>query len=300
MKRVLTLIGRVVVTLVVVAAAAAVGYGLWSRYMLEPWTRDGRVRADIVTVAPDVSGLVISVDVQDNAVVKKGDLLFRIDPDRFAYARDKADAAVAAARAAVDQTRLDEARYDQLTGVTSEQKIEEARSARLKAEADFRSAVAARGVAQLDLDRAQIRAPVNGVVANLSLRPGDYISAGKGALALIDTDSLRVEGYFEETKLPRIAIGAPARITFPGQSVTIRGHVESIAGGIEDRERTDGAGSLANVNPTFTWVRLAQRIPVRIAIDSVPDGVRLIAGQTATVAIDPPSANAAANAAHAP
>lgn len=111
------------------------------------------------------------------------------------------------------------------------------------------------------------------------------MSAGRPALALIDTNSLRVEGYFEETNLPRIRIGAPAVVTFPGQAVTIRGHVESIAGGIEDRERTDAAGTLANVNPTFTWVRLAQRVPVRIAIDSAPDGVRLIAGTTATIEV---------------
>jgi RND family efflux transporter MFP subunit len=276
---------RAVPTLVIVAAAIAVGFWLWDHYMLQPWTRDGRVRADVINVAPDVSGLVSEVAVRDNAEVKKGDLLFRIDQQRFNIAVEKAEAAVLSSQATRDQAQRDQERYDELVGVTSQQKIEEARATSLRAQADYQAAVAARDAAKLDLARAEVHAAANGIVSNLSLRPGDYVSAGRPAFALIDTDSLRVEGYFEETKLPRIRIGAPTIITFPGQAVRIRGHVESIAGGIEDRERTDAAGTLANVNPTFTWVRLAQRVPVRIAIDSVPDGVRLIAGTTATIEV---------------
>jgi len=274
------------VTLAFVGAAAAVGYWLWDRYMLEPWTRDARVRADVIIVAPDVSGLVSEVPVRDNATVKKGDLLFRIDPERFTLALEKADAALASARAAMNQARLDDARFSQLTNVTSQQKIEQMHTARDQAEAEFRIAAAARSVAKLDLDRSDVRAPANGIVSNLTLRPGDYVIAGKGALVLIDTDSIRVEAYFEETKLPRVQIGAPVTITFPGQSAVVRGHVESIAGGIHDRERSETQVGLANVNPTFTWVRLAQRIPVRIALDSVPDGVRLVVGMTATVSVE--------------
>jgi RND family efflux transporter MFP subunit len=287
MKPFVANIVRVVPTLVIVAAAIAAGLWLWDRYMLQPWTRDGRVRADVINVAPDVSGFVSEVAVRDNAEVKKGDLLFRIDQQRFAIAVEKAEAAVLSSQATRDQAQRDQQRYDELVGVTSQQKIEEARATSLRAQADYQAAAAARDAAKLDLARADVHASANGIVSNLSLRPGDFVSAGRPALALVDTDSLRIEGYFEETKLPRIRIGAPAIITFPGQAVRIRGHVESIAGGIEDRERTDAAGALANVNPTFTWVRLAQRVPVRIAIDSVPDGVRLIAGTTATIEVQP-------------
>jgi multidrug resistance efflux pump len=128
-------------------------------------------------------------------------------------------------------------------------------------------------------------APVSGTVTNLELRPGDYVTAGRAVLALVDRDTIRIEGYFEETKLPRIAPGAPARVRLMGERADIRGHVSSIAGGIEDRDRAAGPNLLANVNPTFSWVRLAQRVPVRIAIDSVPQGVRLLPGRTATVSI---------------
>ena len=140
-------------------------------------------------------------------------------------------------------------------------------------------------MAQLNLTRATVRATVNGIVTNFSMQPGDYVTAGNGVAALVDTDSLYIDGYFEETKLPRIAIGDSARVTLLGGSPPITGHVQSIDAGIADTERVGSPNLLANVNPTFTWVRLAQRVPVRIQLDHVPAGVRLIAGLTATVEI---------------
>jgi RND family efflux transporter MFP subunit len=287
MKTMFRNFGRVAVTLVVVAVAALAGWHLWDSYMRSPWTRDARLRADVVSVTPDVSGLVSEVAVNDNAKVNKGDLLFRIDRQRFAIAFDRAAAAAQSSQAALEQAQRDLQRYQRLSGVVSEQQREEASTAEAKAEADYHGAVAAREAAALDLKRSEVRAPVNGIITNLSLRPGDYVSAGKAVMALVDADSFRVEGYFEETKLPRIRLGAPVSITLMGQEGTIRGHVEGIAAGIEDRERSDASGSLANVNPSFAWVRLAQRVPVRIALDSVPDGMRLVAGLTATVVVQP-------------
>jgi RND family efflux transporter MFP subunit len=282
---------RVLVTLVAVAGAVFVGRGLWNHYMNEPWTRDARVRADVVGVAPDVSGLVSEVLVRDNQTVAKGDALFRVDRQRFAIALEQAEAAVAGSQATLDQARRDRERRERLGEFASTQQKEQAISAEAEAEASYRQALASRDLARLNLERSAVKAPVNGIVTNFSLRPGDYVPAGSAQAALVDTDSLRVEGYFEETKLPRIHVGDAASIKLMGQSGVITGHVESIAGGIEDRERTQGL--LANINPTFTWVRLAQRVPVRIAFDTVPEDARLIAGLTATVTVLPGDRRAA-------
>ncbi|TIX89413.1 HlyD family secretion protein [Rhizobium sp. P44RR-XXIV] len=280
----LKLIGRVAVTLIFVIAAVYVGRQLWGHYMDEPWTRDARLRADVVGIAPDVSGLVSDVLVKDNQIVKKGDLLFRVDRDRFAIALEQADAALASSNAALEQAQRESARQARLGDAASLQQKEQALTAVQQDEAAVRQATANRELAQLNLDRSEVRATVNGTISNLSLRPGDYVSAGTAKVALIDSDSLRVEGYFEETKLPRIHVGDEVYIHLMGQAEKLTGHVESIAYGIEDRERTSGS-LLANITPTFSWVRLAQRVPVRISLDKVPDGTKLIAGLTATVEV---------------
>ncbi|MDR6955149.1 RND family efflux transporter MFP subunit [Ancylobacter sp. 3268] len=276
---------RVAVTLVLVLAALGAGHELWAHYMDDPWTRDAKVRADVVGVAPDVSGFVSDVLVQDNQAVKKGDVLFRIDRARFAIALEQAEAVVDGRKATLDQAVRDRERYEQLKDVVSEQKTEQMRMSEAEAAASYRQALADRELAKLNLERTEVKAPVNGTIANLSLRPGDYVTAGTAKVALVDTDSLRIEGYFEETKLARIRVGAPVSIRLMGQAAPLRGHVESIATGIEDRERTVGNGLLANINPTFSWVRLAQRVPVRIVLDETPNGVQLVAGLTATVSV---------------
>ena len=153
--------------------------------------------------------------------------------------------------------------------------------------ASLQQAEANRNVAALNLQRTEVIASEDGVVTNMEMRPGDYLSAGRPAMALVYDKSLRVDGYFEETKLPAVRVGDPARVTLMGIAEPIQGHVESLAGGIADRERMASSDLLPNVNPTFSWVRLPQRIPVRIAIDRVPPGVRLIPGITATVVVEP-------------
>jgi RND family efflux transporter MFP subunit len=286
MKANLAWLGRLMLTAAVVVAALAVGRALWVYYMESPWTRDGRVRADVVQVAPDVSGFVTEVLVKDNQKVRRGDVLFRIDRARFAFALQQADASVAGHKATLDQANADLKRYSALTtDAVSQQRQEQVLATQLQAKAGYDQAVADRGVAQLNLDRSDVRASVNGTISNMDLRPGAYVAAGKGVMALVDTDTMHVEGYFEETKLARIRVGDKVRIRLMGEKGELTGHVESIAAGIEDRDRAAGANLLANVNPTFSWVRLAQRVPVRIALDSVPDKVALVAGRSATVEV---------------
>ncbi len=288
MTRILPTLGRIAVTAVAVAVAAVLGWQLWIYYLQAPWTRDGRVRAEVVQVAADVSGLVSDIAVQDNQRVAKGDLLFRIDPARFALALREAEAEVVRTKAASDEAEREMNRFHALTTLeVSEERQQQRAAAAAEAGAAYALALAQRDVAKLNLERSEVHASVNGEVTNFGLRAGDYVDSGHPVFALIDTDSFYADGYFEETKLPRIAVGDHALVLLVGERDVIEGHVQSIAGGIADRERQDSADLLANVNPTFSWVRLAQRIPVRIALDHVPAGMRLVTGRTATVQVVP-------------
>jgi RND family efflux transporter MFP subunit len=286
MKNLLASAGRVLVTLVAVVAAIAVGWQLWSYYMLEPWTRDGRVRADVVTVAADVSGLISDVFVHDNEKVSKGQQLFRIDQRRFRYALDQAKADVASRQVTLDQAKRDLERSKALSSAAiTVQQVEQRQQAVDVGQAELDAANAALEVAMLNLERSTVVAPINGIVANFNLLPGRYVNAGAAVFALIGSDTFRVEGYFEETKLQRIHIGEEATVKLIGDARVLSGHVESIAYGIEDQNRSTSSELLAVVNPTFSWVRLAQRIPVRIKLDNVPPDLLLVAGRTATVSV---------------
>ena len=281
---------RVAVTLAALFVAGLVGWQLWAYYLGSPWTRDGRLRADIIQVAPDVSGLVVEVAVRDNQPVAAGDLLFRIDPERYRLALAQAEAALANRKAGLDQANRDAERYRRLdaTAVAQAQR-EQSQSMADQALAALQQAEADRELAALNLARTEIRAPVAGTVTNLKLEAGDYVAAGRAVVAVVDRGSFHVDGYFEETKLRLIRPGDRATIYLIGEPEPILGEVEGIASAIADRERNDGADLLANVNPTFAWVRLAQRVPVRIRIEQVPPDVQLIAGRTATVVITPGS-----------
>jgi RND family efflux transporter MFP subunit len=277
---------KVFVTLIAAGIAVVISTGIWSYYLEAPWTRDGRVVVDVAEVAPDVSGLVTEVLVRDNQLVQRGDILFRIDRERFRLALAQAEAVVAQREALNAQAAADFRRYSQLSdAAVSRQKVELAQAAAQQARAALDQAMADRDVAKLNLARSEVYAPVDGRITNMTLLPGTYVSVGHGVMALIAQSTLRVEGYFEETKLASIHPGDRASVRLMGGKTTLSGHVESIAGGIEDRERSQGSNLLANVNPTFSWVRLAQRIPVRIVLDPLPSGVDLIAGRTATIAI---------------
>lgn len=278
---------RFTVTAVAVVIALLAAGWMWRHYQVEPWTRDGRVRADVVQLAPDVSGIVTSVGVRDNQPVTKGQELFVIDRARFELALKQADAAVVSQRTALAQAQRESVRNRRMGALVSGEEREQGVSRVEQARAALDQAIANRNVAALNLERATVTAPVNGIVTNLELQPGDYVTAGRQAIALVDTDSLRVEGYFEETKLSRIHVGDDVSIRIMGEKATLRGHVESISAGIEDRDRALGPSLLPNVNPTFSWVRLAQRVPVRVALDDVPPDVLLVSGRTATVTVLP-------------
>jgi len=278
---------RVGITLAVVVAAIFAGAWIWQHYMYSPWTRDARVRADVVTIAPDVSGWVLELKVRDNQQVKAGDLLMTIDRDRYQAAVEKAQAVVDIREQQLNLREHEASRRAQLGSQAISAELRE--NAQINAEmarSEYREAQADLRIAQLNLERSEVRAPRDGQVTNLVLAQGNYVTAGQAVMALVDTGSFYVQAYFEETKLPRIQVGAPVEIWLMGGEQEIRGEVEGISRGITDRNASPDGQLLANVEPTFNWVRLAQRIPVRIKLDDVPESVKLSAGMTASVRVE--------------
>jgi multidrug resistance efflux pump len=324
---------RPIVLLVVVLLAIFAIIHIWNYYNSEPWTRDGRVRGDVIQVSSDVSGLVTEVLVQDNQSVKKGQVLFKIDVARQAIdveqARSdlaKAKAGLAAAEAELAQAQANvvksEAninwadknanRYSNLMdGAISKQEQEQMFATRDQSHAEHEQILAAIAQAkanivqqkalievatsnlhltQLNLNRSEVVAPADGTLSNFELQQGNYVKVGQAVAALVNRQQLYIVGYFEETKLNKIYVGAPASIQMMGDSEKLTGHVQGIASGIEDRERTSTSGLLANVNPTFSWVRLAQRVPVKIVLDEMPKNeLAFVAGRTATIHIEKPA-----------
>ena len=276
------------ITLAALAVAGALGWAMWNAYMGAPWTRDGTVRAYVVTMAPEVAGRIVELPVADNQFVHKGDLLMVIDPTNFKIAVSLAEAAVQQAQVTAQNAEREAKRRQELTtlAVTVEEKQTFASTA-VAAQAQYQQAVANLDQARVNLERTQIRSPVNGYVTNLLAQLGDYANVGQNEISLVDADSFWIDGYFEETNLEPIQVGDPATIKLMGYSQIVRGHVGSIARAINVPNAQPNGLGLAQVNPIFTWVRLAQRIPVRIHIDQVPEGLVLAAGMTATVQIDP-------------
>jgi multidrug resistance efflux pump len=276
---------RVLLTLVLLVAASLLGYDMVTYYLYSPWTRDARIRANVVTVAPDISGWVDDIRVRDNQFVHKGDVLFVIDQERFRLALADAEAALAARHA---QYLMALEQYKRRTKLTSGYSItvEDLDNSHRQSEtavANYQQAIASRDTAALNLKRTEVRAQVNGFITNLNLAKGTFASQGKAVMALIDSDSYRVEAYFEETKIPHIRAGGSAEIYLMDGSPALQGTVSSIARGITDQDNKDGPQLLSSVNPTFTWVRLAQRIPVTVHLTHVPPGVLISAGMTCTV-----------------
>jgi RND family efflux transporter MFP subunit len=278
---------RRILTGLVAFVAFLLAWALWWHYFRSPWTRDGRVRVEVVNIAAQISGAVVTLPVVDNETVKKGDVLFEIEPVDYKLALAQAEALVQSRQFQATIAQQDSERRQKLGAqAVSAEERNTSQSSYQQAQAAYASAVAARDQAQVNLQRTVIRSPVNGYVTNLTLRIGDYATAGQVKLTVVDSDSFWIVGYFEETKLPRIHEGDYAHVRLMGWGPEVAGHVESISRGISDTNSDVDALGLENVNPIFTWVRLAQRIPVRIHIDRVPRKVVIAAGQTCTVVID--------------
>ncbi|PJY96199.1 efflux RND transporter periplasmic adaptor subunit [Pseudomonas donghuensis] len=276
-----------IATLLVLAAAVVIGRQLWVHYMNTPWTRDGRVRADIINVAADVPGYVVDVPVRDNQLVKKGDVLLQIDPEHYEVAVRQAQALVASRKATWEMRKVNaHRRADMDNLVISRENRDDASNIANSALADYQQAQAQLAAAELDLKRTKILATVDGYVTNLNVHRGDYARTGEPKMAVVDKDSFWVYGFFEETKLPHVRVGDQAELQMMSGE-RLKGHVESISRGIYDRDNPESRELIADVNPTFNWVRLAQRVPVRIHIDEVPKGFLLAAGTTCTVVVKP-------------
>ncbi|EOC9628359.1 HlyD family secretion protein [Enterobacter ludwigii] len=287
MKSLLSLVGRYALTLCAVAAATLLAFMMWKHYAQTPWTRDGRVRADVVQIAPDVSGPVIRVAVRDNQWVNRGDVLYAIDPHWLTLAVASAQAEVESRRHEMVMRQDAARRRSQIKAAISSEDLQQTGSAANVAVANYHGALAALELAELNLSHATVRAPVSGYITHLRLRPGDYATAGETKVAIVDAHSFWVVGYFEETKLRHIRVGDTAHIALMGYEPVIAGHVESIGHGIGDNNDETGGLGLPDVEPTFSWVRLAQRVPVRIHIDALPKGVELVAGLSASVEVVP-------------
>ena len=273
-------------TLLVLALAIWIGRTLWEHYMNTPGPRDGRVRADIIYVAADVNGYVVGVPVKDNQLVKKGDVLLEIDPEHYEIVVKQAQSLVAYRKATWEMRKVNaHRRADMDSLVISRENRDDASNIADSALADYQHALAQLDAAQLNLKRTKVLATVDGYVTNLNVHRGDYARVGDPKMAVIDQDSFWVYGFFEETKLPHIRVGDKADLQMMSGEV-LKGHVESISRGIYDRDNPESRELVADVNPTFNWVRLAQRVPVRIHIDEIPDGFLLAAGTTCTVSVD--------------
>jgi multidrug resistance efflux pump len=279
---------RILRTAAVAAVALLVVGVIWHDYLYNPWTRDGRVNAEVVKVAPEISDNIVELPVVDNQPVKKGDVVAVIDPARYKFLLDQAEAKLANRKQILDERILEAARRGRLveSNAVSVEEKQVADTALIEARTGYDEAVAARNLAQLDLERTVIRSPANGWIVNLHTRVGDYATPGEPLLSVLDRDSFWIAAYLEETKLAHVREGSRADIRLMGIGPKLVGHVESLSGGIQDENQANFTG-FAAVNPIFTWVRLAQRIPIRVHIDHVPPGVRVVAGQTCSVWIKP-------------
>jgi multidrug resistance efflux pump len=284
--RTVRLLLRKVATAGIAVVAVLVALVTWDQYNAGPWTRDGRVRVQVASVAPEISGQIKELRIVDNQFVHKGDLLYVIDPFDFGVVLRTNKAVLQQRMADLNVKELQSERRRRLSDLATsveEKQIYEGGALQAKAAVDAAREQVAQ--AEINVKRTEVRSPVNGIVTNLLLREGDYAREGATNVSIIDTDSYWVDGYFEETKLARLCVGDRAEAKLMGYSAPIIGHIATVTRGVSVSNAAASTQGLPNVDPVYTWVRLAQRVPVRIAIDTVPPGVPLVSGLTATVTI---------------
>ncbi len=351
---------RLIVLAIVLVVVAAIGWRYWD-YLFNPWTRQGQIMAQVIQITPRVTGTIVELPIADNQFVKKGDLLFRIDPrtyestlegmegrlaetvdeiaaltaqvDATASTVEQYEAAIRRAEqkvkgktarlkdfeaqlrrytalvkeGAASQERVDRAVADVIDAEAvvdgAEQELVAAQAAKLEAQAELARDIANRGTigdanarlrtaqarvdaARLALEFTEVRAPVDGLVTNLNLELGDHATANKAALALVDIDSYWFYGFFKESDLNHINEGDRAVITlmrYPGTPV--EGRVTGVGWGVWQKDGSTAQELLPYISATFAWIRLAQRVPVRIEFERLPEGVELIVGTSGTVLV---------------
>lgn len=273
-------------TVLVFAVAICAGWWMWNYYMQSPWTRDGKVRAEIVDITPEVSGRITAINIHDNQFVKSGDPLFSLDPVPFKIAVANAEAEVAKAAADLAKANHEAQRRRGLgTNFISAESLDESNISAKAMQAQYQAAQASLEQAKWNLSKTTIVAPTDGYITNLQTRRGNYATTGTPLVGLVDIHSFYVLGYFEETKLKNIREGNMADITLFNGNIPLQGRVESIGRAIYDQSLDTQEDLLMNVKPNVPWVRLAQRIPVRIKLENVPEHVVLVAGTTCTISV---------------
>ena len=284
------MIKRYLITLLLVVAASSVVYSYYQSYSSNPWTRDGQVSAYIVSITPRVTGQVTKVHIEDNSQVAKGDLLFEIDPSIYQAAYNKALAAQKQARALLAKAKNEEQRALNLEkrtpGAMPVLTLNNLNNAVETNTANVALAKANVEEAHLNLEYTKVYAPTNGYITNLNLREGSQVVANTPVVALIDEDSFWIEGYFKETDLVNVDPNDKAVVTLMMHNdIQLEGHIKSIGFGIATQDGSTGNDLLPNVNPNFQWIRLAQRIPIKVELDNVPEDLQLRVGMTASLKI---------------
>ncbi|KFJ43359.1 HlyD family secretion protein [Francisella philomiragia] len=278
---------KTAISIIIICLALFSLYSIWRYYLYSPWTRDGRIRANIITIAPDVSGFVTKIYVFDNQKVKKGQLIFTIDRDRYAATLDEKEAELKHAIMLWELADRQYQRREQLgkDGSISLDTLDEYHMQVKLKKADLEKAKAEARLAKINLDRTSVYAPADGTINNIELRQGNYVVAAKPVMSLVEANSFYVTGYFEETKLPNIKIGDKANIELMSGGELLHGHVISIGKAVADNNTDVNSQLLPKVQQTYDWVRLSKRIPIDIALDVIPKSVNLISGINATVTI---------------